>query len=69
MNATSRKVSLNLPEPVLQVVEKLAKERGTTMTEVIKAAVLTEGLLHDEVRKGGAVYLEREGKPLRQLLK
>ena len=62
------RVSVNLPESVVDALKELAKKSGITMTEVLRKAILTEKLLNDEAERGNKILIEDKDKRLRQLV-
>lgn len=63
------KVSLNLLQRDIDIVDALAEERGVSKTEVIRAAIATEKFLRDAVAKGQKVLLEdADGHRVRELV-
>ena len=52
------KVSFNLPESYVLALKALAKDRQSTVTEVLRRAISTEKFLAEEVEKGTTVLLK-----------
>src|SRR5215831_15548424 len=52
------KVSLNLLQRDIDIIDTLAEERGVTKTEVIRAAIATEKYLRDAVAQGDKILVE-----------
>lgn len=63
------KISANLPDDFLDILKDLAAKRRTTMTEVLKSAIITEKTLSEEVTQGGRILIENKDKSLKQLIK
>lgn len=63
----SVRVSLNLPEEVVEVLRDLAAKEGRTMTEVIRRGIEMEKFLA-ELRTRSAQILVKEGSEIREVL-
>jgi len=61
------KISVNLPSSDVETLKKLAEERRTTMTEVLKSAIRSERYLWDRFREGAKFLIEVKGV-LREVL-
>lgn len=66
----TRRVNVNFSEDAYKALEKLAEERGTTMTEVLRDAISLEQWV-DEVRKDkdARLLVERDGERRELLLR
>lgn len=64
----SVKVSFNLPEQVVVAMKKLAEERGTSVTEVIRDSISNEVYLDTQVRKGGSKVLLEKDRKIREIV-
>lgn len=62
------KVSFNLPNDVLDAAKKLASERNTTVTNVVREAISTEYFLAGEATKGGKVIIRKPDGKMTQLV-
>lgn len=63
------KVSFNLPEPVVAALKQLAKERNTTVTEVVRNSISNEVFLDRQVRTEGAkVLIETPDRKYREVV-
>lgn len=62
------KVTVNLPEEIVEAVRYLAAKRGVSRTEVLRQAISTEKFLDDSVSKGDSVVLENEESKERRLI-
>ena len=60
---TSDKVRLtaDLPFAEANALKELAAQQGVTMTEALRRAIATEGLLQDRRKSGSKVLLEKDG--------
>jgi predicted transcriptional regulator len=57
------KMSVNLPDNIVQVLKELAAKRNTTMTEVLRHAIGTEKFIEEVQEAGGQVLVEdKQGK-------
>lgn len=65
----SVRLSMNVPAEVANTIKSLARERGTTVTNVVKDAIAMEKLLTDEKRKRSRFVIEDEnGANRRELI-
>ena len=62
------RVSVNLPENIVETLKQLAVRDSITMTEVIRKAIMTEKLLSDEIKDGHKILIEDQSKKFRQLI-
>jgi hypothetical protein len=53
------KVSVNLSEKVVAALREYAKAEEITMTEGIRRAISMQKFLHDQVRAGGKILIEK----------
>lgn len=60
----SEKVRLtaDLPLPEIEMLKELAAQQGVTMTEALRRAIATEGLLQKRRKAGSKVLLEKGGQ-------
>ncbi len=65
--STAVRVSLNLPEDVVNVLKQMAAQEGRTMTEIIRRGIETENFLA-ELRKRSAKILVKDGKEVREVV-
>jgi predicted transcriptional regulator len=64
----TKKVTVNLPEETIDTLRRLAEERNTTMTEVLKSAVNTESFLSRRIVEGATVLLKERDNSTRELV-
>jgi predicted DNA-binding protein len=62
------KTSLNLPENAVEELREIARQRGTTMADVVRQAIATEQFLHETVKEGGKILIEGKDKGIRQII-
>lgn len=62
------KLSANLPEKTIALLRQLADKRGTTMTEILRRAIETEGFLEDVISNNGKILVEDADKKLKQVV-
>jgi predicted transcriptional regulator len=62
------KLTVNLSDDLIRVLEDLANARGTTQTEVLRQAISTEAQLQAEVNQGSKILIEDSRGRTRQLL-
>lgn len=62
--ARSDKVRLtaDLPFAEASILKDLAAQQGVTMTEALRRAIATEGLLQERRKNGSKVLLEKNGQ-------
>jgi metal-responsive CopG/Arc/MetJ family transcriptional regulator len=61
------KVSVNLPEDLLQELDDLASRRGTRVTRLIRQAISDMIFFESEMQKGSSVLLEDRDRNLRKV--
>jgi hypothetical protein len=54
-------VTVNLPKQAVEAVQRLAKKRHTTATEILRHAISLEKQLDDELDHGTRVLIEKDG--------
>ncbi|HYS54256.1 MAG TPA: ribbon-helix-helix protein, CopG family [Thermoanaerobaculia bacterium] len=52
------RTTVNLTPDAIEAVRQMAKERGTTVADVIRRAIWIEKYLHETLKAGGKVLLE-----------
>jgi len=62
------KTSINLTEDTVRALEKIARDRGETVADVIRKAISTESFLHQAIVAGGKILIEDKDRSLRQLV-
>ncbi len=62
------KVTVKLPREIAEILRDLAHERGATVTETLRKAIVNERFLADAMDDGAKVLLEYPGKELRQVI-
>lgn len=63
------KVSFNLPEPVVGALKELARQRGATVTEVLRDSISNEVFLNKQVVETGArILLETPDRKVREIV-
>jgi hypothetical protein len=62
------KISMNLLRADLEALRRWAEADGTTMTEIVRRALVTLRYLETEVRRGSQVVLQRDGERDRELV-
>jgi predicted transcriptional regulator len=62
------KTSVNLSDDAVNALREVAKERNTTMTEVLRHAVSLEKFVHDETKQGSKILVEKSDGNFRELL-
>ncbi len=63
------KVSFNLPEPVVAALKQLARDRNTTVTEVVRNSISNEMFLDRQVRTSrNKVLIETPDRKFREVV-
>ena len=62
------KLSVNLTPQVAETLRRLAKERGTNMTEVLKSAIGTERFISDAKKQDQKILVEDKNGKVREIL-
>jgi Ribbon-helix-helix protein, copG family len=55
------RLTADLPFAEANALKELAAQQGVTMTEALRRAIATEGLLQDRRKSGSKVLLEKDG--------
>lgn len=55
------RLTADLPFAEANALKELAAQQGVTMTEALRRAIATEGLLQDRRNSGSKVLLEKDG--------
>jgi len=62
------KMSVNLPSDAVDVLQRLAKKHGTTVTAQLRRAIDTAKFIDDALDDGGKVLVEHESGKMSQLV-
>jgi hypothetical protein len=62
------KVTVKLPREIAETLRDLANQRGATVTETLRKAIVNERFFADAMDEGANVLLEYPGKELRQVI-
>jgi hypothetical protein len=63
-----KKVTVNLPENLIEMLKRLADSRHTTMTEVLKSAIRTEGFIDQTTKGGSQVLVKAPDNTMREII-
>lgn len=61
------KLTLNLPDETVEAVRKISEENNISMTEAIRQVLDNQAYLHDQIKSGSKLLLEKN-KNLRQVI-
>ena len=62
------RTTVNLTPDAIDAVRQMARERGTTVADVIRRAIWIEKYLHETLKSGGKVLLEDSDHGVRELV-
>ena len=62
------RTTINLSPEAIEAVREMARERGTTVADVIRRAIWIEKYLHEARKAGGKVLLEDPTNGVRELV-
>jgi hypothetical protein len=62
------KTTLNLPADELQILKELASSRHSSVSDVIRRAIVLEKLLDEATRNGGKILIDQPDQPIKQLI-
>lgn len=62
------KASFNLPEEELDALRELAKERNTTVTQVLRQAIGTEKFIAEQVSNKNKLLIETPDHAMREVV-
>jgi hypothetical protein len=60
--APYRRLSVNVADDVAGAIDQMRTRHGWSITEVVRRAISILKFIDDEVRRGGRVLVERDGK-------
>lgn len=67
--ATMRRLNINLPESVYETLQRLARESGRTMTDIIRTALSLVKIAVETDAKGNKLaVVSPEGKVLKEIV-
>jgi hypothetical protein len=58
----TRRLNFKLSEPVFRALERMARSKGTTMSDVLRDALALEQWVEEERAQGGRILVERNGE-------
>jgi predicted transcriptional regulator len=61
------KLTVNLPDDTVEAIKKISEENNITMTEAIRQVIDNQAFLHDQIKNGNKLLLEKN-KNLRQVI-
>jgi hypothetical protein len=66
----TRRLNINLPEPVFQELQRLSRDTGRSMTELVRTALGLVNVAYEETKDGAKVLVvaDKDGKPLKHRL-
>ena len=62
------KMSVNLSEDVVNILKKMAEERHTTLTEVLRKAIGMEKFVDDIKKENGKILIEDNNGRIREVV-
>jgi len=65
----SKRVNVNFSPSAYSTLEKLAEEKGKTMSEVLRDAIALEKWVTDLTKDGGAILVERPDGKVREIIR
>ena len=63
-----KRMTISLPEDVVQMLEKLSDSQGVTQNEAIRRAIATESYLKDELEKGSTLLIQKSNRDIREIV-
>ncbi len=66
--AMPKRVNVHFSDEVYQELTRIAQERGTTLSDVLRDAVTLERYVNDTRREGGRLLVEKRNGEMRELL-
>jgi hypothetical protein len=64
----SVKLTVNLPDDAVAAVKQIADDNQISMTEALRQLIANERYLHNDVKKGSKVLVEKPDGTLRELI-
>lgn len=65
----AKRVNVNFSDEVYRELSRIAKDRGVTLSDVLRDAVSLEKYVDDTKREGGRLLVERDGVTRELLLR
>ena len=62
------KVTVNLPSEAVAALRELAEKRKTTMTEVLRSAIVTEKFLSEKSSAGAKILVQEKDNSVKQVV-
>jgi hypothetical protein len=62
------RLTANVPPAIFKVLEEIAHERHSTLTEALKVAITTEKWIRDQERKGCKILVEQPGGKVHEVV-
>lgn len=69
MSANNTKVTVNLPDVVVQELRDLAQANNTTMTDLIAQSIRLNKFLSDREREGGKILVEGADHKIERIIR
>jgi predicted DNA-binding protein len=66
---TTKRVNVNFSPSAYSTLEKLAQEKGKTMSEVLRDAIALEKYVTDLTKEGGAILVEKPDGKVREIIR
>ena len=54
------KLTVNLPDDTVEGIRRIAEEKGMSMTETLRQVLDNQRFLHEELKKGNKLLLEKD---------
>ncbi len=64
----TKRVNVNFSPSAYSTLEKLAEEKGKTMSEVLRNAIALEKWVTDVTKEGGHILIEKPDGKVREIL-
>jgi predicted transcriptional regulator len=69
MSGSNTKVTVNLPDVVVQELKELAKTNNVSMTDLIAQSIRLNKFLSDREREGGKILVEGADRKIERIIR
>ena len=64
----AHRVSVNFSDSALSTLEQLAQEKGKSMSDVLRDAIVLEKYVTEATKEGSKIFIERPDGKIRELI-
>jgi metal-responsive CopG/Arc/MetJ family transcriptional regulator len=64
----AHRVSVNFSDSAIQTLEKLAHEKGKSMSDVLRDAIILENYMTEAAKEGSKIFIEKPDGKIREII-